>query len=166
VGVVAAIAIALVASVASARPEYAAVVEEVSGMPCLPNCQLCHDISNPTAGSGVPMVGDGHPFYDSLVNNFGAGNSEEQMKAALEQYKTSGLNGFTDVNINEVNDIEDLANQVNPNGDGVPLCQGAEYGCGARVAPGQSVDRYGALLASLVALGLSFRLRRRRPARG
>jgi hypothetical protein len=165
---------------AQAKPEFPAIIQEVSGAPCEPPCLLCHETNSP---SQAPITAQ--PFYVSLGAHFGflpPATSEEQLRLKLTEYQQAGFvdadgNGVcdtdaeadgvcdVDINGNGINDIDDLAANVNPNNDDV-LCDLPAYGCGAsRIEPRGNVEDYGVFLSAFAAMALLLRTRRRRPAR-
>lgn len=176
--------VALCSTTAQARPEYPPIVQEVSNSPCAPPCILCHPTNSPSSAADKPQALSGRPFYDTLALNYGWIADTGPLRDALLTYARTevdadadgvcdDVNGFNqmpdgvcdvDVNENGINDIDDLADDLNPNDDTV-LCEKPAYGCGAsRMEPKGNVEDYGTFLGIFAAMTLLLRNRRRRPA--
>lgn len=146
------LALTLAPTVAAASPNYPDAVQAAAGSPCPPPCTVCHESSSGGYGTAVK------PFARAMAK-IGKLDAEDSalVAPAIEALKAQA----TDSDGDGTGDVAEVAagNDPNRHGDG-DLC-GPEYGCGARIEPGQRVDGWALLLSVLVALSLVARGRRR-----
>ena len=139
------------ASTALGKPEFVEPLEEATGAPCLPQCNICHAS---LSGGGEPV----QPFVESL-ERFGEIEGEDAIKAAVALLEQQGVDSDGD----GVGDIEEIRAGQDPNYAGDALICQPDVGCGAHIAPRPSTALWqrGALLGPLVLL-LGWRLVGRR----
>ncbi len=161
-GVAAGLAATTLAVPVAAEPTFPGVIQQVYGGDCVVQCTLCH--SRPEGGAGYyqpsAFTNNGNPLPD-LGNNRGQGSffanfvwaiklnlplTDQALEQDLKAYAAApcyvgtatGMNGNTgvpcDSDGNGVADMLQLAkNQEDPNG--LALCSGPQYGCGAAIKP-------------------------------
>ncbi len=141
--------LSLLIATAQASPSYPAEVESQLGMPCAPQCTLCHE--------GTPGTGTATSAFATAMRDRGltGGTNMSALHAALQGMDADGVDSDGD----GVTDIDELTVGDNPNG-GDPFCSaggqstGPRYGCAAVPGTGWA--------PALLAFGLGAALRRRR----
>lgn len=115
------ITVLMLASAAMASAVYPAAVEINAGMPCTPQCTLCHSTNAGGAGTVVSSFGNSMKDRGLL-----GGGQTDLLIAALDQMGVDGVDSDNDGII----DVDELANGDNPNG-GVAFCSvlTPTYGC-------------------------------------
>jgi MYXO-CTERM domain-containing protein len=142
----AALGLLLCSSSAGASPEYPQVIRDQLGMPCAPQCTLCHT-SNPGRSGNVRQE------FAGLLGVARAGEPGRVREKLLELQQEHP----------EV--VDALLDGRDPNvagsEEGDICATDVRYGCGARVEPGSPLAGPGWLLVLLAALGIGLRVRRR-----
>lgn len=176
-------ALSLSASLATASPTFPSVVEAELGMPCTPDCTICHTDSPATSGTTAikpfaiqvrnPMckTGEVFPNCTGIPQGVNAGNTAALVEelARIETTQTdsdgdtlpdavelSGTGGFTSSAGQLTTDPNTIDTQDNPSSNVCP--PEPVYGCGAaHVTPRPHVHAdlvfYG-LLAAVLGVGL------------
>jgi len=152
-GVVAFGFVAFAPSQALASEEFPGAIQEAAGMPCVPQCALCHGVTPGTAatysrkklGATLFNINPGKPVLPHDV----AG-----LKAAFAVYKMDPANATNVAALVEGKDPE--------TGDG--LC-GPTYGCGAHVAKQAPPSDFSAPLWVVGAMALGALIRRQKSKR-
>jgi len=148
--------LALVAAPALATPDFPETLQERLDMPCVPQCVLCHE--TPSGGLGTARK----PFVDDVLM-FGGGillpNEPQTLRDSITNMERAGQG---DADHDGVLDIVELRDGSDPNVPGEGNLCGPKYGCGARIAPHNTPDSFGALGAGLVAAVLALAMRRAR----
>jgi MYXO-CTERM domain-containing protein len=130
-----------------ALPDYPEALQDASGAPCLPHCNVCH--RDDQAGHATVD----RPLGLSLerVGKLGGGGPA-QVTRAVERLRAAG----TDSDGDGRPDIDELSAGDDPNYSGEGLLCGPEVGCSARSAGGHPPADLG-----LAVLGLFLVVRRR-----
>jgi hypothetical protein len=133
----------------AASPEYPSELQRVAAIPCVPGCTLCHADSG--GGSGT------------VIKPFGRAVSAQGLSAQDESQLMPALRALGEQNVDSdgdgVADVVELDEGQDPNLQGdVSVC-GPEFGC-ARIEPVGNL-RHGGIMAIVLALVLSARVRRR-----
>ena len=136
---------------AHASPAFPGEVQAALGMPCVPQCTLCHLDTNGGKGTIV------RPFGQAMMAVGLESKRPELVAAALDTLEQAS----TDSDGDGFLDVEELREGKNPNqpGEGV-LC--ATYGCGMR-ASSPAGSRPAATLFFLIASAFVARVRSRPP---
>ncbi len=152
-------ALGFVAAPALASPEYPEAVQEHLGMPCAPQCTICHRDNRGGISTATKPFAEALKDPDPDCETCGlVKNDVAKVGPALDIVRDKGFDSDDD----GMGDIEELTQGRDPNvaGAGV-LC--ATYGCGAHVAPEPADPAAGgAALLVLVGLVASLRLSARR----
>jgi hypothetical protein len=160
-GVAGALGATTVTAPVGAEPTYPGVIQQAYGGACVVQCTLCH--SRPEGGAGYyqPSALDTGTQLPDRGNNRGQGSffanfvtainyrlpvGDQALEQDLKTYAAApcnvgtatGMNGNTgapcDSDGNGVADMLQLAkDQEDPNG--LALCSGPQYGCGAAIKP-------------------------------
>lgn len=137
------------ARVSAARPSFPEKLQDATGAPCPPQCNICHRDNG--AGEGTLDK----PFFKSLSSY---GEVEEDMRAAVEAMKQAGVDSDGD----GTPDIDEIAAGDDPNSSlDAKICF-PDGGCGARVAPRGPLDPQATAAALLAVVALGWLARRRR----
>lgn len=147
----------LLAPSALGSPEYPSVIQDELGMPCAPQCTLCHTTNPGRAGTAD------QPFVDTLGV---ASGDPDGLRSALQGLAGDGATAAPDTDGDGATDASELSVGHDPNvqGEGDICALDVRYGCGARVEPQGPLSPAGSIAAMLTVLGLGL-LARRRPAR-
>ena len=155
VAVVVATLLMLMGSTAAASPTYPEKLKETLGMPCTPQCIVCHRTNEGGEGTVITPFGDAMLFEGNL-----GPKQPDALPDALNAVEAAGIDSDGD----GVGDVEELRQGNDPNNpEQAVQCSGPEYGCGARLAPSARADRPALFLAGFVAMLLVLGMRRRRP---
>lgn len=165
----------LMASAASASPNYPDVVKDVSGSSCAPTCLLCHKTNPGILGSAASTPQ--RPFLTAAMTGgmpaLSLRMSDDQARAAFLRMRDgidTNMNGAIDVGETPPSDsdgdgksdFDELAEDINPNPGNEELCE-VQYGCGARMAPTPPNRSFAIFSSAAVVLGLlAMTLRARR----
>jgi hypothetical protein len=143
--------VTLAPSQARASEEFPAAIQQAAGMPCVPQCVLCHGVTPGTANTYVNKK-----LGATLFNVPGVGvvlpHDANKLKAAYAAYAAIPANAAAVSALKEGNDPE----------TGDSLC-GPTYGCGAHVAQKAPPSDLSAPLWVAFAMTLGVLLRRRKP---
>ena len=136
-------------STALASGGYPSEVASYLGLPCTPQCTICHATNN--GGDGTVIQDFGMAMQDRGLTG---GSNYDKLHTALDTMGTDGV----DSNGDGTSDIEDLIAGVDPN-TGTGFCGGATpvYGCSS--LPAQPA--WAGVVGALVGLATTFGLRRR-----
>ncbi|MEQ1506545.1 MAG: hypothetical protein ABMB14_30230 [Myxococcota bacterium] len=109
------------AMAAHASPGYPAELETVAGMPCAPQCTVCHTTNG--GGSGTVTAAFGTAM---VARGLDGGSQNDLVVTALDAMTTDAVDSDGDGTI----DVDELAVGDDPNG-GAPYCDAAavQYGC-------------------------------------
>ncbi|HKY37478.1 MAG TPA: hypothetical protein VJN18_16160 [Polyangiaceae bacterium] len=149
-------AVTLAAAPSRASTTYPQVVADTLGMPCVPQCIICHA----TNVGGITTIT--RAFGIALKNtlNQTGGFQDDLLRMNLVKMRDMGINSDPD----PMTDVQELAEGLDPNVPGGEVCTGPKYGCGATVAPRadqRANDRWSAASALLTVLAGLWLLRRR-----
>lgn len=146
----------LLSSLAHASPNYPDKLQELAQMPCTPVCTICHTDSLGGRGTVTQQFGVDMRKGGGLV-----GADTGSLENAVESFEIPGEVDprYLDADNDGVDDITELRQGTNPNGDRDPLCSDLHYGCRATAASRDEQSGWpGVLIVALAAL----RKRRRR----
>lgn len=141
--------LSLVATAAWASGGYPSEVASYLGVPCTPQCTICHATND--GGDGTVIQDFGVALLDRGLTG---GSNYTALHTALDQLAADGV----DSNGDGTPDVDQLASGADPN-TGTPFCdvQTPVYGCSTTGA-GPA-----ALVGTLTGLLVTFGLRRRSP---
>ena len=143
--------VALAPSLAHASEEFPAAIQEAAGMPCVPQCVLCHGVTPGTANTYMNKK-----LGATLFNVMGVGvvlpHEADHLKAAYAAYAAKPENSAAVAALKAGTDPE----------TGDSLC-GPTYGCGAHVAKKAPPSDLSAPLWVAFAMTLGVLFRRRKP---
>jgi hypothetical protein len=147
---------ALWSASAQASQPFPSAISDALGMPCAPNCTICHATEAGGAGTVVKLFGN-------AAKAAGAGPiSVDALRAALVKMRDTQVDSDSD----GVTDIDELSAGNDPNNAGDARICGPNYGCGAhisRVPPARS--GMALAIAGSVAALMAFGFRRVSPRR-
>lgn len=96
----------LLVAAALASPGYPAAIASDQGMPCVPQCTLCHAT---TAGGGPVVTDVGQALVDRGLTG---GSNTDLLQTALTALETDGVDSDGD----GIPDVDELTNGDDPNG--------------------------------------------------
>jgi hypothetical protein len=150
--------------VALADSKFPPLVEAAAGMPCTPQCTICHKTNDGGFGTLRQTTTGANGLGVYWKANYGLDpGSTNSVGVSV----TADQADKVDVDGDGISDYDELHNGTDPNdpSPGAMLCVDApQYGCGARVAAGHSIDGAASVLSvgALIALAL---VRRRKAKR-
>jgi hypothetical protein len=163
VGAVASIAPLLVVTQAAADPAAPAFVQERFGLPCTPECTLCH--ATISGGFGNKRMVNGKSFIDAIEKCGFVPTDQSTWPTSFQACETNPM-FITDTDGDGTPDMQELRAGTDPS-DPTPDAQvcggGPSYGC-VRVARGTSVDGFALMTSGAVLLAGIALMRRRRSA--
>lgn len=110
---------------AEASSTYPQVIADTLGMPCIPQCTICH--SSNVGGPGTVVTAFGRKAID--LGQTG-GLQDALLRTTLAKFEQMGINSDADPE----SDIDELKVGLDPSVAGGDVCNGPKYGCGASVA--------------------------------
>lgn len=141
---------------AAASEPYPGYVQQIAGMPCVPQCTLCHSSSPGRLGTAV----SGTLFAKTLISNgLGPLMSMEQVRDVLAKLVPAPLPSV-DTDGDGTPDLNELREGTDPSAPGSESICGPTYGCGAHIAKAPPTSRAAPVLAALTVVGFAFAFRR------
>lgn len=151
------LAITVSASV-GAEPDYPEVVQEATGLTCPAPCTLCHTRES---GGLTYITPFGRRIWTLGIRPSHPETVATTLRCMRERNCPSAPGEVFDTDGDGVSDVDELDQGRHPGRAGDIAVCGASYGCGARVAPRETLSRRGAALLGSSVLGALWLMRRR-----